>query len=576
MAETIYRIAMRTQRVTTEPVPPAWQGLGGRALTSTIVADEVPPTCHPLGPHNKLIFAPGLLSGTSCADSGRLSCGAKSPLTGTIKESNAGGAASQALARLGVKALIIEDLPDSASWYRVHVDAAGVTLHAADDLAGAGNAAVVAQMRQQLGAQISVITLGPAGEMRMALANISVSDPDGHLRSHGRGGLGAVMGAKRIKCITIDPADAPDLDYHDREAFNRAAKVFAKALHDHPVTGQALPTYGTDVLINILHEAGGLPTRNFTSGQFDGHDKISGEHMRELIEQRGGKPSHGCHRGCVIRCSQHFHDADGTFVTSGFEYESIWGLGANCCIDDLDILARADQVMDDIGIDTIETAVTIGVAMEAGLLPFGDGQGLLDMLREIATGSPLGRLLGSGAAAVGKAYGLTRVPVVKNQGIPAYDPRAVKGIGITYATSPMGADHTAGYTVATNILKVGGFVDPLEKEGQVELSRTFQTATAMIDSTGLCLFIAFAMLDNADALPAIVDMVNARFGTSLSVDEMTGLGGTILKREHAFNQAAGFTCAHDRLPEFFTDEPCPPHDVTWDYTPAEIDAFWEF
>ena len=177
---------------------------------------------------------------------------------------------------------------------------------------------------------------------------------------------------------------------------------------------------------------------------------------------------------------------------------------------------------------------------------------------------------------MGRAYGLTRVPVVKGQGIPAYDPRSVKGIGITYATYTQGADHTMGYAVATNILKVGGFIDPLKKEGQVELSRNLQIATAAIDSTGLCLFVAFPALDIPETMTAIIDMLNARYGTALVGDDVIALGKRVLKTEHAFNLAAGFTSADDRLPEFFEDDPCPPLNSTWTFTGEEIDEFWNF
>jgi aldehyde:ferredoxin oxidoreductase len=298
--------------------------------------------------------------------------------------------------------------------------------------------------------------------------------------------------------------------------------------------------------------------------------------MRETIIARGGKPKHGCHAGCIIQCSQVYCDEEGEYVTSGFEYETIWGIGANCCIDDLDVIARADRIMDDIGIDSIESAVIMGVAMEAGIIPFGDGPGLLKLLEEIGQGTPLGRILGNGAAMVGRAYGLTRVPVVKGQGIPAYDPRSVKGIGITYATSTQGADHTMGYAVATNILRVGGFIDPLKNEGQVELSRNLQIATAAIDSTGLCLFVAFPALDIPETLTAIIDMLNAKFGINLTGDDVTALGKSVLKTEHAFNLAAGFTKEDDRLPEFFAEDPCPPHNVTWTFKGEEIDEFWNF
>ena len=217
-------------------------------------------------------------------------------------------------------------------------------------------------------------------------------------------------------------------------------------------------------------------------------------------------------------------------------------MGADCCVDDLDLIAEADQIMDDIGIDSIETAVAMGVAMEAGVLPFGDGQGICRILKEeVAKGTGLGRIIGNGAGSVGRAFGITRVPVVKNQAIPAYDPRAIKGMGITYATSTQGADHTMGYTIATNILNVGGKVDPLTKDGQVELSRNLQIATAAIDSTGMCLFIAFAALDDPKCLPALIDLINARFDLSLTGDDVINLGKYILKTEKAFNTAAGFT-----------------------------------
>ncbi len=575
MADKIFRINMTELTTSIEDVPADWMGHGGRGLTSTIVAAEVEPTCHPLGAKNKLVIAPGLLSGTVAANSGRISCGAKSPLTGTIKEANAGGTAAQMLARLGCKAIIIEGQPREDRWYSLTIGPGAVTISEETDLVGKGNFAVVDAVRERLGEKHGIITIGPAGEMKMLAANISIKDPDGKLRSCGRGGLGAVMGSKRVKFIAIEPTDAR-VEIADPEKFKEANRVFTKALVDNPIS-QALGTYGTNVLVNIINEAGALPTRNFTAGQFDGHEEISGETMHDMIVERGGKPRHNCHPGCVIQCSQIFNDREGRYKTSGFEYESIWAMGADCCVDNLDLIAEADHLMDDIGIDTIETSVAMGVAMEAGVLEFGDGEAICRILREeIAAGTPLGRIIGCGAGSVGRAFGVTRVPVVKNQAIPAYDPRAVKGIGITYATSTQGADHTMGYTIATNILGVGGSLDPLAREGQVELSRNLQIATAAIDSTGMCLFIAFAALDDEKCLPALVDMINARYGINLTADDVTALGKTILKTERAFNEAAGFTSRDDRLPEFFSEEPLPPHNVVWDMTPEEIDSFWDF
>jgi len=575
--DKILRVNMTDLTSKIETIPAAWAGLGGRGLTSTIIAAEVPPTCHPLGSDNKLVFAPGLLTGTAAANSGRLSAGTKSPLTGGIKESNSGGTAAQMLAKLGIKALIVEGAPKDGTWYNLGVGLNGVTINEEKELLGLGNFAVIEAVEARLGKKTGVLTIGQAGQLKMTAANISVKDPDSKIRSLGRGGLGAVLGSKQIKFISIDGEGAPGVKIAEPEKFKAAARVFAKALLDHPVSGQGLPTYGTNVLVNIMNEAGGLPTRNFTQGQYEGHDKISGETMHDTIVARGGKVRHGCHAGCIIQCSQVYNDKDGKYVTSGFEYETIWGLGADCCIDNLDDIALADSMMDDIGIDSIETAVMFGVAMEAGILPFGDSKGMLRLLsEEIGKGTPLGRILGGGAGSVGRAYGVTRVPVVKNQGIPAYDPRSVKGIGITYATSTMGADHTAGYAIATNILNVGGYVDPLKKDGQVELSRNLQIATAAVDSTGMCIFVAFPALDIPECLPALIDMINARFGIALTDDDVTNLGKHILKLERKFNIEAGLSNVHDRLPDFFKTEPLAPHNAVWDFTDAEIDEFWNF
>lgn len=571
----IYRVNMSNLSFNMEEVPEEWKMLGGRGLTSAIIAKEVEPTSHPLGNKNKLVFAPGLLAGTMAGNSGRLSVGAKSPLTGGIKESNSGGTAAQRLAKLGVKALIVEGIPGGDKWYCLHVHKDGVEIKEETELLGKGNYEVIHTLTGRYGENTGVISIGQAGEHKVSAANISVKDPKGHIRSAGRGGLGAVMGSKRIKFITLDDNDGAGIDIKDKGKFLDAAHIFNKGLLSHPVSGDALPKYGTDVLVNILNEAGGLPTKNFRMGRFDGAEKISGETMYDTIVSRNGDTTHGCHVGCIIRCSQTYNDKDGRYLTSGFEYETIWGFGAGCTIDDLDIIAEIDHACDEIGIDTIETAGAIMVAMEAGILPWGDGKGVLKLLDEVKAGTYIGRILGNGADFTGKAFGITRIPTVKGQSIPAYDPRAVKGIGVTYATSTMGADHTAGYSVTANILKVGGHVKPLEKEGQIELSRNLQIATAALDSAGLCIFVAFAVLDSEPVSHAIIDMINAQYGTNWSVDDWFNMGRSVLKTERAFNEAAGFTNKNDRLPEFF-DEPIPPHNATWDFTGKELDEVFQF
>ena len=229
MADKIFRVNMSDLSTKVEDVPEAWMGLGGRGLTSTIVAAEVKPTCHALGKNNKLVFAPGLLSGTPAANSGRLSCGAKSPLTGTIKEANAGGTSAQMLAKLGVKALIIEGKPaDESKWYSLNINDQGVTIKEETEVIGMGNFATVQTLNARLGAKIGVITIGPAGEMRMTAANISVKDPDSHMRSNGRGGLGAVMGSKKIKFISVEPTDQK-VAIADPEAFKNRQPHLCKS-----------------------------------------------------------------------------------------------------------------------------------------------------------------------------------------------------------------------------------------------------------------------------------------------------------------------------------------------------------
>jgi len=578
MSDKIYRVNMSDLSYKIEDVPEEWKGLGGRGLTSTIVAAEVDPECHPLGPNNKLVFAPGLLSGTPASNSGRNSVGAKSPLTGGIKESNVGGTSAGIMAKLGVKALIIEGLPENDdTFYHIHVTKEHVTIEPCPELVGKQNHEVLDTMLERYNKKVAVMTIGTPGEMKMLISNISVKDPQGKFRSHGRGGLGAVMGSKKVKVITIDAEKYKETHIADPEKFREANKVFTKALKENPISGEGLPAFGTNVLVNIINEAGGLPTRNFKTGNFEFADNISGETMAEIIKERGGKTTHGCHAGCVIQCSQVYDDKDGNYLTSGFEYEMIWAFGANLGIKDLDMIAKIDALMDDIGVDAIETGVTLALATETDIIEYGDGERAYELLKyEVAKGTPLGRIIGGAAGNLGKLYGLVRVPVVKNQGIPAYEPRAIKGQGVTYATTPMGADHTSGYAVATNILNSGGYIDPLKKDGQLELSRNLQIATAAVDSTGMCIFVAFPALDDPKCLPALIDMINARFGINLTADDVTSLGERIIKIERDFNKKAGLTNVDDRLPEFMKYEPLPPHNTVWDFTGEELDSVWAY
>jgi aldehyde:ferredoxin oxidoreductase len=577
--DTILRIDMGAKGGPTFHKEPLgdYAGNGGRGMTSSIVSKEVPPLCHPLGPGNKLVIAPGLLSGTSAAMSSRLSVGCKSPLTGTIKESNSGGEPAQVLARLGYAAIVFEGKPESDDLFKVFINKDGVKIEVDNSLKMLGNYDLVEKMKNEYGDKIACISIGPAGEMKMSAASVACTDIELRPTRHaGRGGTGAVMGSKRVKVIILDDTGMNVRTPKDPEKFNKANKEWIDGLKKHSVTGEALPAYGTNVLTNIINEAGGFPTNNFKLGQFSEASKISGESEAELETKRGGLATHGCHRGCVIECSGIYHDKDGNYLSKQPEYETVWAHGANCGIDDLDTIAMLDRMDDDYGLDTIEMGATIGVAMEAGLVNFGDGESAINLLKEIGLGTPLGRILGNGAAVTAKAYGMERAPVVKGQAMPAYDPRAIKGIGVTYATSTMGADHTAGYAVATNILKVGGDVDPLTTEGQVELSRNLQIATAAVDSTGMCLFVAFAVLDQPETFQALIDLLNAFYGLSLTADDVTALGKSILKKERDFNTAAGFTAKHDRLPEYFHTEAIPPHNVTFQIKDEELDQLFNW
>ncbi|MDD5556079.1 MAG: aldehyde ferredoxin oxidoreductase C-terminal domain-containing protein [bacterium] len=569
--EKILKVDMGERSVRVEELPEGLRRLGGRGFTSSVVSAETPPGCDPFSSENVLVIACGLLAGTAASTAGRLSVGTKSPLTGGIKESNAGGTAGHAMGRLGVRGIVVRGAAREGTWVLV-IDRDGARLERRDDLRLAESYAAVAALRSSYGGDASVILVGPAGERRLKAASVIVTDPEGRPTRHcGRGGTGAVMGSKGLKAVVLDTRGTRPPAPADRGAFAMHAKRFVEALRAHPVTGEALPAYGTNVLANIINEAGAYPTRCFSSGRFEGTEKVSGETMRDVIIERGGSPTHVCQPGCVIRCSNVYLGPDGGHLASGLEYESIWANGANCGIDDLDVIARLDRLYDELGIDSIETGVAIGVAMQAGVIPFGDGEGALRLAGEIAAGTPLGTALGNGAAAAGARLGCARVPVVKGQALPAYDPRAIKGMGVTYATSTMGADHTAGYAVATSILNCGGSLDPLATEGQAALSKRLQAATAALDSIGVCLFVAFPVLDDPAALESLLGMVNARHGWGMTAADLPAMGEEILRIERRFNAAAGLTAADDRLPAFFLTEPLEPHRHVFDIPERELD-----
>ncbi len=571
------RVDMSAKTVLVQPVPDAYSGIGGRALTSTYINDHVPATCDPLGADNVLIFAPGYFSGTPLVNTSRLSVGAKSPLTGGIKESNVGGTIAAALAHLGITALIVEGRAAAGECWIISIDTDdNVTLLDAPECKGMRTYALVEKLKTAHGEQNSITCIGPAGEMQLSAASIQTTDLDGRpCRAAGRGGLGAVMGAKGLKAIIVSRSGKSDDPLADPESFKAAAKEYAKAVKTDEFSGKILPALGSACLVAPINEAGAFPTRNARQGQFESADKISGETMARIIRERGGKNAHkGCAQ-CIIDCSNEYVDKDGRFVTSSLEYETIWSMGGMIGNSDLDAIARLDFLCDDIGLDTISTGVAVAVAMDAGYKPFGDAGAAIEMVEAVAAGSEFGKIIGNGPVAVGRHFNHDRVPVMKGQSMAAYDPRAIQGMAVTYATSPMGGDHTAGWVVDQNLEAFGGTLDRFSADGQVEASRNTQIHMAAVDSVGICDF-AQSGLAGPDGIATVYRMLAAKSGKPFTEEAWRELGLRVLRAERDFNRRAGFTPADDHLPRMFYDEPLPPHNKVVIISDEDMEKTFDF
>ncbi|TFG10198.1 aldehyde ferredoxin oxidoreductase [Candidatus Thorarchaeota archaeon] len=590
---TILRVDMDDQSHKWEAVPKKYETLGGRAFTSAVINDEVDPTCHPLREFNKIVIAPGLLAGTAAPSSGRLSIGGKSPLTGGIKEANAGGLTANRLGRLGIKGIIIEGAPpaDSQDWYSIVAGRDSCSVVKTNDYAGIGCYELIGRIWKDYPVKPGIIGCGITGQRLMKSAGVFGNDLENRSpgRYAARGGLGAVFGSKRVLAVISDSTDGAIPLPKDKDRFDKGREALHEAIDKHVVTGKLndaqgnpygeLKNYGTNILQNFLSENGALPTRGFSSGRFSGAARISGEAVHELVDRTRakfggvaeGRYAHPCQPGCVIACSNivPFEDTGKAHV-SPLEYESAWAFGSNLDIDVLHDVAELNRLCNDLGLDAIETGNALAMLMEGGVIEYGDGPAAIETLKEVyKPDSIIGRLIASGTKTTGETLGVTRIPVVKGQAIPAYDPRPIRGIGVTYATTPMGADHTAGYTIAAELDGIKGTVtDPRELK-KAELSRYFQALTAYIDATGYCLFIAFPVLDNDDGFNGMVDSVNGFLGKDIDVIEY---GLDVLKNERDFNKRAGFTAEDDRLPEFFKSEPLPPHKLTFDVSDEEIDT----
>lgn len=566
----IWRIDLSTQEVSFEDVKEEYKILGGRGLTSKIIADEVDPKCAPLGENNKLVFAPGILSSTVVPNNGRLSVGAKSPLTGTIKESNTGGASAQYLARLGIHAVIIQGKADKLTYLELSKES--VKIRSAERLKGIGNLKTIEILRKESGTDnISIISIGQAGEMKLLSACISSTTPDFLPRMAARGGLGAVMGSKNLKAIVIRNTDKSQVEISDNQKLKSSAKQLAEGILKHPLV-PAFENLGTAFLVSMINELGALPTKNFSTGRFEGAAKISGEHMAEVLSKRpNAKTKHRCMNGCLLSCSNIYTDDQGKIVTSGLEYETLGLVGANCMIDDLDTIAEIDRVCDDVGIDTMDTGDALAVAMEAGKIPWGDGDKVLAIIKEIEKGGKDGKVIGNGCQFTGKSLGVKRIPVVKGQAISSYDPRVLKGTGVTYATSTMGADHTCGNALPS---PTNPDYNPTSSTGQGPISKFLQAFNAAIDTLGVCLFASLPLLDFPELQKHLIEATEAKLGIQLGDNYLMELGESVMKIEREFNERAGFSDKDDHLPDFFYKEKIDTTGTVFDVPDEEIKGIY--
>jgi aldehyde:ferredoxin oxidoreductase len=558
----ILRINVANQTVREEPVPMPLMPLGGRSFTSHWVSTHVDPESDPLGRKNQLVIAPGLLAGTPASSVHRLSVGAKSPLTNGIKESNSGGNVAYKLARLGIKAIILEGVPKENEWRTIRIAPQGVSFESAADLLGKGTEECAAKTHAHYGMNAALMVLGPAGENCLNTAAIANSDREGFpARFSGRGGMGAVMGSKGIKAIVIDDSGTKAVTLADEAKFRRATRDYHRCVKETPQTSEIYTKFGTAAMVDVTNELGGLPTRNFSCGRFEGAESINGRTIYQTIVQRGGDPSHACMPGCLIRSSNIYVEQDGQPIVRSLEYETLAMLGPNCAIDDLDELARINRLCNDIGVDSIDMGGAIGIAMEAGVIPFGDIAGVKRLLLEVYKGTFLSRLLCQGGAITGKVLGVRRIPAVKGQIMAAYEPRAIKGHGVTFATATMGADHTAGFTIREGL-------SSHDKDGQVKASGRMQVNGMIYDSLGVCLFAHVAIRNHHQIL---AELVNGRWGTSLTALDLRNMAIQSLQEEREFNRQAGLGPSSDRLPGVFYEEVNPSSGTSFDISPSELD-----
>src|SRR2546427_10138129 len=540
----------------------------GRYLIAKTLVEMGAASVEPLSPQNPLIFSAGPFAGTSFSNANRTSVGCKSPLTGGVKEANGGGTFSYGLGQLKIAGFTL--LGASREWVVLHFKKdGGIAFEDATPYLGKGNFEANDLLHARYGKKVTIALCGPVGEYEGLLAGIAFSDKEGRpARLAARGGVGAVMGAKKVKAIVVDLDKIPPM--HDGKKVTSSIKDYAKMLQADGMVQNFYAKIGTMGMADVQNQMGGLPVRNFSAGrQADvsaGEKfKMGGDYIGQVNTSRGGEQTHACMPGCVIQCSNVYHDAAGKEVVSPVEYETLGLLGANCGISDPDDLAQLNHVANDLGVDTIELGGMLAVLMEAGLGVFGDVKFMTDCLAEIRRGTDNGRLWAQGTARVGEHYKVRRVPVIKKQAISAYDPRVVECTGISMMTTAQGADHTTGNLPRLN-------TKDMDAAAIMAQSLTAQTNCAATDSLGLCIFGRSVTEPNTEF---IANALNAACGTTYTKEFFAELGGATLRLEKAFNAAAGFTEKDDELPKFFYDEALPPTNRTARFHAGDVHGIYD-
>jgi aldehyde:ferredoxin oxidoreductase len=558
----ILRVNMTDLTATFQDLPEEWKTLGGRGLTAKILKAEVPPETDALGPDAKLIIATGPLAGTMAPSCGRISVGAKSPLTHGIKEANAGGPTAQKLDKLGIRVVIVEGAPRDGKMHLLHLSKNGASIESAEEYRGMRNYALVEKLHRKFDAKSSIISIGVIGERKLKSAAVDYTDKDGHSSRHAaRGGVGAVLGAKGMKAVVVDDSGAPVVQLSDREAFRAVLKDWVQYLPTDPMI-KMFSAYGSACSSKMLRDIGSMPVFNYGSDPLD-VSPITGQGIDAVNKGRGGKMD-ACMPGCVVKCSVVYHDAQGKYLTASYEYEATALLGTNLGITDPDAVAEFDRACDEIGIDCIECGAAMGVAASAGKIKMGDVTGVRGLLEEIEKGTEFGNILANGVVSTCNALGVKRIPAFKGQAIPAHDPRVGKGTGVTYATSPMGADHTAG-------LCYGG--DFMNNDGAVERSLGEQIFSAARDALGYCYFAT--PVDKKKTLEFLKDLVNARYGTGFCIEDLIRLGRETLRDEVEFNKKSGFHTLNEPDPEFVRNEAAAPLGQVFGVKPEEMAKIWD-